>query len=352
MGVPISRASSRRTLLIVGVAVAALAAFAVYRWSESGFDWSEFARTFTGVHPGWLVASIVTVLSTYLGRALRWQVMLRPLRRDSSTWNVLSSTVIGFTSVVFFGRAGELVRPYLIAVKEKVPFSSQMAAWLLERVLDLLMVLLIFGIALSQTPKTGLTPGPNLQLVLQAGGVILGVAGAGCLLMLLMFRNFSEPAQRRLMDALQFLPAHYRSRIEKVLSAFSSGLGCTRGSSALGLLLLYSVIEWVLIVLCIVFLFRAFPALARFSLMDVTIFLGFVSLGSAIQVPGIGGGMQVAAVLVLTELFGLNLEAATGFALALWAVTFVTIVPFGMVLAFMEGLNWRNLSHVSEEASP
>jgi glycosyltransferase 2 family protein len=326
--------------------------FAIYRWRESGFDWAEFGRTFTGVHPGWLAASIITVLSTYVGRALRWQVMLRPLRHDSSTWGVLSSTIIGFTSVVFFGRAGELVRPYLIAIKEKVPFSSQMASWLLERVLDLLMVLLIFGVALVQVPKTGLSPGPNLQLVLQAGGVILGVAGAACLVMLLIFRNFSEPAHRRLMDAITFLPVNYQSRIDKVLGAFSSGLGSTRGSSPLLLLLLFSVIEWILIILCFVFLFRAFPAVARFSLMDVTIFLGFVSLGSAIQIPGIGGGMQVAAVLVLTELFGLNLESATGFALALWAVTFVTIVPFGVVLAFMEGLNWRNLSRVSEEASP
>jgi glycosyltransferase 2 family protein len=115
----------RRTALIVGVVLALLAVFAIYRWRESGFDWAEFGRTFTGVHPGWLAASIITVLLTYLGRALRWQVMLRPLRHDSSTWGVLSSTIIGFTSVVFFGRAGELVRPYLIAVKEKVPFHRR-----------------------------------------------------------------------------------------------------------------------------------------------------------------------------------------------------------------------------------
>ena len=59
--------------------------------------------------------------------------------------------------------------------------------------------------------------------------------------------------------------------------------------------------------------------------------------------------MQVAAVVVLTELFGLPLEAASGFAIALWLVTFVTVVPFGIVLAFREGLNWRKLSHVREE---
>lgn len=336
----------------MAIVLVVLAALAVYRWWESGFDWAEFVRTFRGVHLGWLAASIVTVLSTYLGRALRWQVMLRPLRRRSSLRNVLTSTAIGFTSVVFFGRAGEFVRPYLIAVKEKVPFSSQMAAWLLERVLDLLMVLLIFGVALSQVPRTGLTPGPNLRIVLQAGGVILGVAGGGCLLLLLIFRNFSEPAQKRLMDAITFLPERYQARIGQILGAFSSGFGSTRGSNALLLLLLFSVVEWMLIVLCFVFLFRAFPAMARFSLMDITIFLGFVSLGSAVQIPGIGGGMQVSAVLVLTELFGLTLESSTGFALALWGVTFVTIVPFGVVLAFLEGLNWRKLSQVSEEAAP
>ena len=45
------------------------------------------------------------------------------------------------------GRPGELIRPYLIAVREKTPFSSQMAIWLLERIWDLLIVLAMFGFA-------------------------------------------------------------------------------------------------------------------------------------------------------------------------------------------------------------
>ena len=43
--------------------------------------------------------------------------------------------------------------------------------------------------------------------------------------------------------------------------------------------------------------------------------MGFVSFGSIVQIPGIGGGMQVVSVLVLTELFGVRLELATAFAL-------------------------------------
>ncbi len=339
-------------MLILGACALALAAFVVYRWRTSGFEWALFLSTFEGVHWGWLSLGSLVILLTYFGRALRWQVMVRPIRPDSSIANIFIATVIGFTAIVFFGRAGELVRPYLIAAKERVSFSSQMAAWLLERVLDLLMVLLIFGVALSQVPRTGLTPGPHLKTLLQAGGTIIGVAGVGCLGLLVAFRHFSADANRRLSSAITFLPTAMQQRIGNVLSAFSSGFGATRGNSFIALLLGYSILEWLFIVGSFITIFRAFPVTARFSITDIVIFMGFVALGSAIQVPGVGGGMQVAAILVLTELFGLKLEAASGFAVALWMVTFVLVVPFGVLLAFREGLNWGNLKHVSEEAAP
>ena len=59
--------------------------------------------------------------------------------------------------------------------------------------------------------------------------------------------------------------------------------------------------------------------------------MGFVSFGSVVQIPGIGGGMQVVAVLVLTELFGVRLELATSFADPDWILTFVAIVPVGLL---------------------
>ena len=53
-------------------------------------------------------------------------------------------------------------------------------------------------------------------------------------------------------------------------------------------------------------------------------------------------------VLVLTEFFGITLEAASGIALVLWIITFVVIVPLGLVLAFHEGIQWRNLRHIEQ----
>jgi glycosyltransferase 2 family protein len=348
----IARSRSSRAVLLLTLTIIAAIAFVVYRWRTSGFEWSLFASTFKGVHWGWLIASVVVILGTYMGRALRWRVMVQPLRTDSSLWRIFDATVIGFTAIVFFGRAGELVRPYLISSREKVPFSSQMAAWLLERVLDLLMVLLIFGIALSEIPHSGLKPGPHLRTVLEVGGLTITVLGVGCLLLLAGFRYFSGALHDRLMSAVAFLPAATREKIDRMLGAFREGFGSTRSTGFVLQLVGYSILEWVLISACFLCVFRAFPVTARFSVADVVIFMGFVSIGSAIQIPGVGGGMQVAAVVVLTELFGLTLETASGFAIALWLITFVTIVPFGMALAFREGLNWRNLSHVREEVEP
>jgi ABC-type sulfate transport system permease component len=77
--------------------------------------------------------------------------------------------------------------------------------------------------------------------------------------------------------------------------------------------------------------------------VDVLIFMGFVSFGSVIQIPGVGGGTQVVSILVLTELFGVPLEIATSIALLAWIITFVVIVPVGALLALHEGLSWARL---------
>jgi hypothetical protein len=62
--------------------------------------------------------------------------------------------------------------------------------------------------------------------------------------------------------------------------------------------------------------------------------------------------MQIATVLVLTEFFGVSIAAASGVALILWAISFVMIVPFGLVLAFHQGIQWRNLRHLQPEGRP
>jgi glycosyltransferase 2 family protein len=266
--------------------------------------------------------------------------------------DVLMATCVGFTAVVLFGRAGEPVRPYLIARKTGVTFSSQIAAWVVERILDLLMVLAIFGIALTQISHSAVRPGPRVQTLVQAGGALAGFTALICLALLVGLSLFHGKVQRRLMDTLAFLPENAASKIERFLAAFSEGMQSTRSSWYAFQLVAYSVLEWAFVTGGFYCMFRSVPATSGLGLTDSVIVLGFVCFGSIVQIPGVGGGVQIATVLVLTQFYGLGLEAASGVALLWWVVCFVTIVPIGLALAFHEGINWRTLRHIAPVESP
>lgn len=295
---------------------------------------------------GWLAASTFFVVLSYIGRAVRWQVMLRPLKPASSFWNVFVATTIGFTAVVLLGRAGELVRPYLISVKERVPFPSQVAAWLLERIYDLLIVLALFGFALTRYTGTESALGPGLRWVFQMGGYVVGGICSICLILLFFVGQYPDLMRRRLNDGLGFLPDRYKSKISGLVTSFLEGTVSTRSAGAVTRLVVYTLLEWLIIVGCFLCVFRAFPATARLGVIDALILVGFIAFGSAVQIPGIGGGMQVATVVVLTELFGIDVAIATGMAVVLWVVTFVLVVPAGVLLSLREGISWKRFKDI------
>jgi hypothetical protein len=315
-----------------------------------GFDWSLAAAAMERIRWPWLLLSLVMAGASYYGRALRWAVFLKPLKARPSIRNLLSATVIGFAAITLFGRPGELVRPYLIAVKERVPVSSQFAAWLLERIFDLLMALLIFGFALTRAHASGAHVGPRLAGVLAVGGRFGAFTAVALLVVLLSLRHFAEPMRRRFVAGLRFLPEARFLKLEKLVNAFVQGVESTQSDGALLLILMYSVLEWALIAACYECLARSFFG-ASLSFVDVLVLLGFVAFGTVIQIPGIGGGMQIVLIVVLTELFAVRLEVATAFAMLVWIITFVAIVPVGLGLALKEGLDWRSLRRLGRETS-
>lgn len=349
---PTSKTNWQKTAILAALVLAAIAGMLYYRLRHSPFHWEDFKVTFVGVDWAWFGAAVALIYLSYSGRALRWRVMLRPLKAKPGFWNIHTATIIGFTAVFLLGRPGELVRPYLIAAKEKLSFSSQMAAWLLERIFDLLFVLLIFGYSLVRIRSAEAQLGPSLKWVFEAGGYLVTALGVICLLVLVAFRNFSGPAQTRILAAIGFLPEAFRLRVAHALASFSEGMEVTRDGGNLVLLLLYSALEWAVIAGSMFATFRAFTVTRHLGLVDVLVFLGFIAFGSIVQIPGVGGGVQVVSVLVLTELFGLKLESAAGMALVVWALSFVAIVPIGLPLALHQGINWRKLRHLQEEAAP
>jgi glycosyltransferase 2 family protein len=333
----------------LGIAVALVIGAMVFLYSrlgETGFAWTRFAGVLRAVDLRWLAWANLLILFAFLIRALRWKVMIRPLAPQATLLQMTSATFVGFTAMILFGRAGEPVRPYLIARKYGLAFSTQVAAWFVERVLDLLMVLAIFGLALTQV-HSGSTS--SFALALRGAGWIAGGTGLGCLLALVALRRYRGQIRAGIDRATAPLPERLMKKVQGIVQAFDDGMQSTRDPAILLELVGLTVVEWIIVASSFLSVMQAFPASARLSLSDVMATMGVVTFAGVVQIPGVGGGMQIATVLMLTEVYGVGVEAASGIALVLWATNFLSALPLGLVFAFREGLRWRTMRHMGEE---
>ncbi|MBI5084036.1 MAG: flippase-like domain-containing protein [Acidobacteria bacterium] len=329
--------------------ITAGAVFIARRWSATGFDSVAFFRSISNADWRWLLAAWVFSLLSYYGRALRWMVMLRPLAPASRTHDVFSATVIGFSAVLLFGRPGEFIRPFLIARHAGVSFLSQMAAWLLERIYDTLTLLILFGYALAVVPSTkGVSPA--LRWILEKGGWFTGVSCSICLAALVALHLYSGLLEQRLLGALGFLEQHHHEKAARIVRTAMDGFHSTRNGRSITLLFAYSALEWTIVSLIFYAIFQAFPQTAVLPWSSIFVYLGFVAFGSIVQVPAIGGGVQIVSTLVLTEFFHLRLEAAASIALVSWVFTLVGILPVGFIYALRQGLTWRNIKDMEKQA--
>jgi hypothetical protein len=324
----------------------------VRRGLESGFDKAAFFSSLTHSQPGWFVAAWVVTMLSLLGRAVRWQVMIRPLNPRSSLWSLFVSTVIGYTALILLGRPGEFVRPWLIARRERVALSSQIAAWTLERVYDMLLILGLFGYALVLVLENGARGGVFWQRVLEAGGWFAGITGTVCLAVLITVHRFPDLLEQRCTQVLSAVGEPFRARAVLLLQTALAGVRSTRDYRSVAALLWWSAVEWFLVLVVYWAVFRAFPQTAGFGIAQIIVYTGFVTFGSIVQIPGIGGGYQVVSALVLNEIFGVALEPASMIALTAWIISFVGIVPAGLLLALHEGIRWASLRNLKAEVEP
>lgn len=341
----------------IGVLLACAAAVGSVSWflweaRREGFESAEFWSSIKHVNWRWMFVTAVLMILAYYGRALRWAVMIEPLGRRPSPWNLFKATTIGFAAVVLLGRPGELVRPYLIAQSEKVPFASQLAAWLIERVYDILMVVGLFGFALAYVGRKGDDAPRAARLAMQTGGWVAGIGAVICLVVLFALHRWSGDLHSRLSEVLKALGFNVPPPLEEKLQALSDGLHATRRFSSVLRLFAWSILEWAVIAAGYVAFFKAFPETAGFSLAQTLVYLGFVAFGSIIQIPGIGGGIQVVSTVVLVEFFGVRLESATGISILVWAVAMLLVIPIGLAFALQDGIRLAKLRSITSEIKP
>ena len=338
--------------------ILALLVYLQYRHWRT-FDWGTFWSQIHRIKKMHVLHAIILVYAAYVLRALRWKIFLRPVRPQVKTISLVAPMMIGFTGLALLGRAGEFIRPYLVARRADLSFSSQLAVWAVERVFDVgaFAALIVLAIFLPSALQS--IPHPEYYRQLRDAGFVLVVgvtAAAGAAVMI--SRN-GEAIALWIERRLSHLSSGIGHRLAQRVREFGAGLKTIHGPWSLLSLAALSLVIWYVTALAYKEVTHSYGVDAlEIPVSQLLILMGASMAGSMLQLPAVGGGSQMATIATLSAVFDVPPEMAASCGILLWLVTFASVVPVGLVLAHRERLSLRKLSaesHRSEEleiASP
>jgi len=333
---------------VVATILAVLVYMQFRTWKD--FDWATFWSEGRDLNPIHIVLAVALVYLSYVLRAVRWKIFLRPVRQGASTLGLISPTLVGFTGLALLGRPGELIRPYLIARRTGLTFSSQIAVWAVERIFDIGGFTVLMVLAIFLPTELRYLPNPEIYPRLRVGGFLLVVLVAGLALGAFLIAKFGEAVAVWIEARFAHLAANLGHRIAQKVREFRGGLDTIHSPLAFLQLTGVSVLMWWIIALAYREVTHAYgPALEHMTVSKVLLLMGSSMLGSLVQLPGVGGGSQLATISALQHIFNASHELAASCGILLWVVTFVSVVPAGLLLAHRERLSLRKVAEETEQ---
>jgi len=313
------------------------------------FQWSVFLDQLQHVDWRRIVLGVAMVGFCYWLRAVRWAVLLKPQKKVSSLL-VLGPQVIGFTAVALFGRLADLVRPYLIARKTKLPLSSQVAVYTVERMFDLGAMALIFSSALLLAPDRATLPHHEALQHTALGGLVVAFALA---VFALSVRASGKAVAALAERALGSFSTALSHSVGDKIRAFRDGLDsiATLGDFLRAMAL--SLLMWGLITAAYLETTRAFvlsPELSSMTLARCLVLMAASMVGSVIQLPVLGWFTQIGVTTgVMQKVFQVQFEPALACGTMLLIVSFMCVIPVGLIWARVEHVSLKKVSEQSEE---
>ena len=338
--------NKKRILVLGGVVVVlcALVYLQIRAWKT--FDWHMFwIRT---EHVKWLYVFYAFAL-TYLAyglRAVRWKIFLKPVHH-TTTRRLLAPQFVGFAALAMLGRAGEMIRPYIIAKKERLTFTSQVAVWGVERIFDMGAFAVLLACSFLSPSLREL----SFYQKLREGSVVLFAFIAAMIVVLIVVRLAGERVADFLHDRAAGISPKFAEFLREKVRHFSNGLATVQDAGSAIQLVVVSIAMWVLIALAYYALTHAYPAesLQRLTIASEIVLMGSSMVGSLLQLPAVGGGSQLATIGMLSAGFHVEHELAVSCGMLLWAVTFMSVIPTGLAIAHREHLSIRAVSEAEEK---
>lgn len=326
----------------LGLAVSAVAIAVAVR----GVRWPDLAAALAGAHYVWLVPALGMVVLGQLARTRRWQSLFAADGRPGFriAFDILN---VGYmVSAVFPLRLGDPVRAWLIDTRTEVRGSSALATVMVERAIDLLMVMALLALIVPEPAARllGGSLGPGPWSAASQLGLITFVMIMGVYVGLWIVSTLGRRAGRLTGDALRRLgfASALAERAGGLVTGFADGFAPLRSPRTALLAIGWTLVVWMIGGLETWWMFRAFEIDLPFA--AAVFMLGTTALAAILpSSPGYFGVFHSAVVVALGA-YGVPQATALGYALVLHAATMVVLVGMGIWSLWRLGISRQDLS--------
>ncbi len=293
-------------------------------------DWAHVSQSLRQANPWYLGLSVLIICLGYLLRAIRWKVLLQPIT-ETSLKELFATTTVGYAAIFLVGRAGELVRPMWLPMRDKrVRPSAALVTLGLERIFDLAAIVCFFSAnLLFFTPPAGREH--EFRYVAAAGVLMLLAVAAGFVFLFIYQRNSARITEwtRRLIDR-RFIPGKVQRIITSILDQLAAALAVLKDWRELFWIVFWTFTLWLAISIPTWLVLLAFDLPMTFS--DSLFIMGFAVVSSLVPTPGGAAGAfhtgTALSILFLNN--SIRTEDAAAVSIAMHMVYFAPAIVFGL----------------------
>lgn len=294
-----------------------------------------------------IVIAVGLISLGYLVRAFRWRTLLSPIT-PTSLKELFAATTMGFGALFLFGRAGEVVRPIVLPLRDhRVRPAAAFVTIVVERLCDMFAVVVLFALNLLWFHAPANREAAYADV--RKGGLLLLICVGLGLVGLVWFRHHSRALIQwldRNLARLRFVPGRLRKLVTHLLEQLAQALGVFTNTRDLAATVFWTFLLWLDVLASTWFVMRAFGLIT--GIRDAMFIMGWALVGSLFPGPGGGaGGFHATTKYGLTMFLGVEANQAAALTIIIHLVYFSPALLLGLYYFLRSDISMSRLRRLA-----
>lgn len=265
-------------------------------------------------------------------RSFRWRVLLHPVKADIRFSSLFSSISIGYMMNNLIPRSGEVARPYLLGKNEEISKAAAFGTIIIERIIDTVMFLLMFGLALIYFKSRISDAFPEIS-----SAVIILAALIFIILFWVLFMMFkTEQSMKIVRFFTKYLPEKLRLKTDKIFTSLVYGFDVLKKPDLMLKLAFYSIVLWFVYLISTFIPFYSFDIIVNShtglaaQLWNANLLLVLINVSMFIPAPAATGPYHYVCKVTLVSIFSVTEAKALGYATSTHLMIFMIYLIIGL----------------------